>query len=354
MGFRFGKSIRLGKIFRLNISKSGIGGSVGLGGVRVGTGPRGSRLSVDLPGGLSYVKQLGGGDAGARRGRKSAAGAGASDARRDEASQAVQAEATPPAELPSPGFFAPSDEKEFARGLGELRAGRADAALQHFLAAADAEPGAALYAASLLSRHAEGRARAVGLLERIVEGDAELPTPLMQKYLAGVRVPVQVTPHVRAVVAPDSLAVALLLVELYQQQGRLEDAVGLLEEVEEADPDPALTLSLCELYAEAGAWEGVVERGQGVEAADDLTLETVILYGRAMQEQGLHEAAVSVFGAALRRKKGRSPSLLREAAYRRALSYRKLGRRAQADRELQKLYAEDPTFRDVARLLSVS
>ena len=346
MGFRFGKSIRLGKIFRLNISKSGIGGSVGVGGVRVGTGPRGSRLSVDLPGGLSYVKQLGGGvgGVGERRGRR-AVGSARASAREVE---------TPAVEAPSPGFFAPGHEKEFARGLDELGAGRADAALQHFLSAAESEPGAGIYAASILSRHAEGRARAVALLERIVRDDTELPTPLMQKYLAGVEAPVQVTPQVRVTLPLDSLAVALLLVELYQQQGRTEDAVGLLEEVEEIDPDPALTLSLCELYAEAGAWEGVVERGQGVEASDDLTLEIVIFYGRAMQEQGLHEAAVSVLGGALKRKKGRSPALLREAVYRRALSYLKLGKRVQANRELQKLYAEDPTFRDVARLLNIA
>jgi tetratricopeptide (TPR) repeat protein len=253
--------------------------------------------------------------------------------------------------MPSPGFFAPGHEKDFAEGLDELRAGRADSALQHFLSAADAEPGAAIYAASILSRSPEGRARAVALLERLVESDAEVPTPLMQKYIPGVEVPVQITPHVGARVPLDELAVALLLVEFYQEQGRTEDAIGLLEEVAELDPDPALTLSLCELYAEAGAWDGIIDRAQGVEASDDLTLEVAVFYGRAMQEKGLHDAAVSVFTSALRKKKGRNPVLLREAVYRRALSYLKLGRAAQANRELQKLYAEDPNFRDVERLL---
>ena len=335
MGFRLSKSIRLGKFFRLNLSRSGIGGSVGVGPLRVGTGPRGSRLSVDLPGaGVSYVKQLGGG--GGRRSR-------AVHAR-------TPAPVAAPPETPAPGFFAPGHEKDFVKGLNELGAGRADTALQHFLSAADEEPGAAVYAASILSRHAEGRARAVEMLERLVQSDAELPTPLMQKYLPGVEVPVQITPSVRASVALDELAVSLLLVEFYQEQGRVDDAVGLLEEVADLDPEPALTLSLCELYADAGAWDGIIERAQGVEVSDDLTLEIVIFYGRAMQEKGLHEAAASVFTGALRKKKGRNPALLREAVYRRALSHLKLGKRAQANRELQKLYAEDPTFRDVERL----
>jgi hypothetical protein len=58
MGFRFRKSIRLGKILRINLSKSGIGTSVGVPGYRVGIGPRGKRTTVSLPGtGLSYVKE---------------------------------------------------------------------------------------------------------------------------------------------------------------------------------------------------------------------------------------------------------------------------------------------------------
>lgn len=344
MGFRLSKSIRLGKFFRLNLSRGGIGGSVGLGPLRVGTGPRGPRLSVDLPGaGVSYVKHLGS-SSGGRRAR----------AAREGRASPLPAPEVVPQETPTPGFFAPGHEKDFVKGLDELRAGRADAALQHFLSAAEEEPGAAVYAASILSRNPEGRARAVEMLERLVQSDAELPTPLMQKYLPGVEVPVQVTPSVRASVALDELAVALLLVEFYQEQGRTDDAVGLLEEVADLDPEPALTLSLCELYADAGAWDGIVERAQGVEVSDDLTLEINILYGRAMQEKGLHEAAVSVFTGALRKKKGRNPVLLREATYRRALSYLKLGKRAQANRELQKLYAEDPTFRDVERLIHVS
>ena len=81
------------------------------------------------------------------------------------------------------------------------------------------------------------------------------------------------------------------------------------------------------------------------------SLETRLLYGRAMQAKGLDEAAVKVFTEALRRKKGRSPALLREALYWRAVSYERLGKRAQAAREFEKLYAEAPDFRDVARRL---
>ena len=336
MGFRFFKSIRLGKFIRLNISKGGVGGSVGVGGLRVGVGPRGTRLSADLPGGLSYVKEFGGSEG---RARRAAAGKRA----------AVPTPPAAPVEIPEPGIFAPGHEKELFKGLRAHREGRADEALGHFLSAAGDEPGAAVIAAALLAERAGQGARAVELLEGVVNHEGPFPTELTAKYLGSSHVNVRVTPHVTAAVPVGPLAAALLLVELYQAQGRVEEATGLLEELEELAGDPLLTLSLCELYAGLGAWDGVVERASGVEPADDTTLEARVLYGRAMQAKGLEEAAVKVFTDALRKKKGRSPALLREALYWRAVSYERLGKQAQAAREFQKLYAEAPDFRDVAK-----
>lgn len=347
MGIRFSKSIRLGKLVRLNISRAGVGGSIGLGPLRIGTGPRGQRLSLDLPGaGVSYVKQLGGGKgAGASRTstRKSASRAS------EEAAQQATAR-----EIPSPGFFAPRAEKELHRALTSYAGGQTDEAVAHFVAAAEEEPAAAVYAAALLAQKPEGLPQAVALLERVVQSDADVRTPLAEKYLGDVLMPVRVTAGVTVGVPLDGLAATLLLVELYQAQGRVHEAIGLLEEVEELASHPALKLSLCELYASAGFWDGVVERAQGTQVADDLTLELACLYGRAMQEKNLHEAAVAVFTEALKKKKGRAPEIVREALYRRALSYEQLGRRAQANKEFQKLYAEAPGFRDVAARLSAA
>ncbi len=56
MGFRFQRRIRLGKGLWANLSKSGIGFSVGRRGLRFSIGPRGKKqVSVGAPGtGLSY------------------------------------------------------------------------------------------------------------------------------------------------------------------------------------------------------------------------------------------------------------------------------------------------------------
>ena len=59
MGLRFRKSINIGPL-RINISKSGIGFSLGVKGFRVGRSAKGkTTATVSLPGtGLSYVQNL--------------------------------------------------------------------------------------------------------------------------------------------------------------------------------------------------------------------------------------------------------------------------------------------------------
>lgn len=61
MGFTFRKSLRLPGGFRLNLSKSGVGASWGVPGIRIGTGPRGPRVSAYIPGtGIGWTSSLGG------------------------------------------------------------------------------------------------------------------------------------------------------------------------------------------------------------------------------------------------------------------------------------------------------
>jgi len=58
VGFRYRRSIRVGKGVRLNISKKGIGESVGFKGTRIGVGPRGLIRTYSIPGtSISYIKQ---------------------------------------------------------------------------------------------------------------------------------------------------------------------------------------------------------------------------------------------------------------------------------------------------------
>lgn len=343
MPLRFNKRISLGKFLRLNISKSGVGVTVGPRGAHLTVGPRGTSATVGVPGtGLSYTQKID----------------GTSIGRFDAGSPATAKSqiSNPKSQIRDPSPFAPEYEKELVKGLNGYYAGQTDAALPHFLAAAPQESAAAIFAAFILGLGGRegGRTQAIQLLEAVVQSDAKLPTVLMQKYLASITLPVAISPTVSAEAPVGGLAAALLLAELYQADGQVDNAIGLLDDIADLSKDPALTLSLCELLASKGMWNEIIELAKDTTAAGDATLETKLYYGRAMLEKGLAEAAVSVFTGALKKKKGISAPLLHEARYWRAIAYEKLGKRSQAGKEFQKLYAEAPDFRDVAKRVPAS
>ncbi len=339
MGFRFGKSIRLGKHVRVNISKSGIGMSAGVKGARISTGPRGSRLTTSIAGtGLSYSQKLGGKSTTASPSRASSV-----------KSTPPQQRAVSVPKAPSPRLFAPAHEKAFYKAISAFQEGKRDEALRHFLEAAQKDAGAGILVGLLLSNYPDRIGEATTYLETVVASDVEFPTPLMQKYITTATMKLDITNEVQVTVPIDGLGAALLLAELYQQQERLPEAIGILEELDDLVDEPALTLSLCDLYAAAGVWDGIVARAEKATIIDDITLETTVLRGRALQEKGLQDAAIAVFTEALKKKKDRDPDLLNEALYWRAISYEAVGKKSQANKEFQKLYAEAPNFRDVAQ-----
>jgi tetratricopeptide (TPR) repeat protein len=70
---------------------------------------------------------------------------------------------------------------------------------------------------------------------------------------------------------------------------------------------------------------------------------------RALTEHGMPEAALDAYKDALRSKSA-TPELLK-ARYERARLYLDSGKKAQGRKELEKLYADDPGFREVRQLL---
>jgi tetratricopeptide (TPR) repeat protein len=187
-----------------------------------------------------------------------------------------------------------------------------------------------------------------------VSSDIELPDKLMQKYLPEERfsaaLALQITPRVTAQVPLNSMGAALSLAELYQEEGRREEAIGLLQQLaEEAPDDPALKLSLCDLLYEDDDDEGVVEISRAVTNDSDVAVAVLHLKARALARRGLKDAAEETFTLCLKKTAGRDAELLKEVRYDRAAFYDQAGQASRARKEYEKLYADDPTYRDVAQ-----
>ena len=331
--FRFRRSIKLGPGVRLNVGKTGIGVSAGVRGARRTFHSSGRQTSsVGIPGtGLSYVQTRSAGKA-----------------------STSEPSGPAPAVTAKPGLFAPKHEKEFYKALQAYVKGDTEEARRLFESASAKDESGRVLADDLLAGIVSATTgkleEAIPYLETVVSSEVELPDELITKYLSGGGIAVSVTERVKVAVEWSSLAAALTLVECYQAQGRTQEAIGILQQLAEAEPSPVLILSLCDLYAEAEAWDEIVEAAAGVANEDDVTLGIRLLQARAFQEQGLDEAALSAYKDALRSKK-RDPDLLKEARYERGKLLLDRGKRAQAMKDLQTVYADDPSYRDVAALV---
>ena len=334
MGVRMRKSIKLGPGVRLNVSHRGAGVRVGTRGAGVSVNTSGRRTaSVGVPGsGLGYSKSW---------------------SNSTRARSAPAPVASPPA--PKPGLMAPGYEKAFYKAVQAFTRGDADDALRLFKESSEKDTKDRALANNLfvgiISAQVHQDDDAIAFLERVVTSERSLPDELMEKYVPGGGIELPVTESLSVEVLFGSLAAALVLAEVYQRNGRLDDAIGLLQQLVDVDsPDPFLIASLCDLYAEQEAWDEIVEVAAGTTNDDDASLQVRVFQARALQEQGMKDAALEVYKDALKTKK-RDPDLLQEARYGRGRLYIDLGKRAQGRKDLEKVYAEDPSFRDVRELL---
>jgi tetratricopeptide (TPR) repeat protein len=239
-----------------------------------------------------------------------------------------------------PGVLAPPLEREFFMGLEELKRGEPLLALERFESAARRDRGDRALSDDLLAGltavHVGDAARAIPHLEAVVASDGGLPDALLLKYAPELAFEVTITPEVSALIPAGSMAAALALVECYQEVGRHEEAIGVLQQLVEDQREPALTLSLCELYAEAGDWDEVAALGAGVANDDDLTLQILLYRATALLRRGEDEGAVGAYDEALAATR-RSPRLLTAARFGRGAPHHRLGRTAEAREDLARL-----------------
>jgi tetratricopeptide (TPR) repeat protein len=348
VGIRFRRSVSLGKGVRLNLSKSGLGVSVGGPGLRYSVNTSGRRTTtVGIPGtGVYNVKTEGG----SRR----------SSARRTSNGPVeVQAVAAPGA-LPKPGWFASAAEKRYYAGIQAYVAGDDARALAAFEACIAADAGAIsarLFAGMTAERLEPGNPKGTEHLEAVVASDEDLPDRLQQKYLPAGSVRlwlgVGVTDLIEAKVSFNSVGAALILAERYQEQGRLPEAIGLVAQLHAADAaDPLIRLSLADLLYDDGDHEGVLEAVATATNDSDVGVAMLRLRGAAMLALGHHVGALEALRLALAKTAGRDPELLKAVRYDRARAYEAAGQRARARADLQKLYATAPDFRDVRERLA--
>ena len=349
MSFRFFQRIRIAPGLTLNLSKRGVSVSAGPRGMKLTAGTSGLRATAGLPGtGLFYTVH--------RPLTPSTAGG-----HRAVAPQAIPA--VPKSSRSSLGFFkrlvTPAHEKAFVDGLAAMHTGQYSDALREMESALERNRSTAdaAWMAGLLSLKQEDPKRAAEHFGLALQHASRLGLTFA-KYQLTPMVSLPVTPQVSAQLTASEAGTLLGLIEALQLQGNRLDALTHLESLLRLQPkDPVALASFAEIALEDSdpkRWQQVVENTTGIN--NDTAIHTaVLLYrGLALVKLGMDHAALEVFTAGLRRTRDRSDTLLREIRYQRALVYERSGKKAQARRDLERIYAEDTSFEDVAQRLGLT
>jgi len=372
VSLRFYRRLRLFPGVSVNLSKSGASMSFGVRGAHYTVGPRGRRVTVGLPGtGLYYTATdpARGAVRSATRSqpvslRTPAAGVRTPLAAARSRPAAVQTQpATVAPQLAAadrlrPGFFrrlvTPPEERRFVDGLRALAEGREDEAFALLSTAVDLPDGALLAGALALKR---------GLLpqaERNVRAaidHADRLGAVLARYGVSSTLSMQITDELTAHVPHTREGALLVLVEILQKQGRRDEALRTLNEIRGTSPrDPVVLASTCELLLD-GATDGehrqVVTLTDGVQNLTPVHTVLLLFRARALRRLKLPDAAAQAATAGLARRVGRSDELRHELRYERALAYGEAGDARRSRAELERIFAEDSTYADVAQRLGM-
>jgi tetratricopeptide (TPR) repeat protein len=143
-------------------------------------------------------------------------------------------------------------------------------------------------------------------------------------------------------------AVGLALAELKQDDG---DIGGAIDVVEQLEPTTHSAVSLGELYALAGRWDDVIKLTEGVTNEDDAAALLLVFRGRALREQGFHDAAHEALKEALR-SRSRAAAIRHVALAERAQNYLAQNKKGMARKDLERILAEDSDYEGVREQLA--
>jgi tetratricopeptide (TPR) repeat protein len=355
MPFRFFRRLRIARGLTLNLSKRGVSVSAGPQGARFTMGTSGTRATAGLTGtGLHYTlvnphKKL------------------VSALKQNQAGESDHVRASAP--LPKLGWLQrlslSSDVKLFIEGWQAWGRTDIDQALTCFNEVPVASKAwvDAAWSAALLYVQREQLTQAAALLQRVLNDSHALGQTFREQGFTP-RVQVPVTPEIVATMLPVKASAQLLLAEVQQSMGEHTAALKTLSQALPAPADsfvpsqldPVMVAAFGELALESQDIDAMRHfNALAAALGNDSPVHTVVMYYRAQAlfEKKLYEAALAVLTPALRRTRDRNPALLLNIRFLRAQTYGALNRAAQARREFERIYAEDPAFEGVREALGL-
>ncbi|NLG87185.1 MAG: DUF4236 domain-containing protein [Firmicutes bacterium] len=313
MGWRFRRSIKIGKGTRINISKSGVGMSVGGKVLRAGVGPRGAYRTLRVPGtGLYHMEYLG---TGKQKG----------STKQDNNEVIVGTTSLPPELAPK------------VRAMGCLTV-----VLSLFLLFVWWPAGLLAFGISIYLRTntPSARARQCFLKAQKAEEKGQI-----EEAIAEYQQVLTLVPNVPLVFRN--------LAYLYWEQGLASEAREAFETYLGFQPeDYSAQYSLAELLRQQGDLDAALELLN--ELPSDIRSQVPVLNSQASiyLKQGRPELALAVLETGPWRRQKTMDEVTMEYRYLMAQALLALGKNKRAWTQLRRIFTQDPNYKDVADLIA--
>jgi tetratricopeptide (TPR) repeat protein len=163
---------------------------------------------------------------------------------------------------------------------------------------------------------------------------------IVLKYFAGITPQVSISPGISTQEIYNIQTFSFIYVELLQHREKFAEA---LEIVESMDANQYTAISVADIEITMKDFDSAIETTEDIENEDDATAMLLILRGIAFREKEMFVGALECFKRALA-KKDRSEVMKHRALFERAENYTRMGKKAMAIKDLEKILVDDSDY----------
>jgi tetratricopeptide (TPR) repeat protein len=346
MSLRFRRSMKLIPGVRLTFNKDSLGLSFGVPGARYTMNTKGRRtLSTGLPGtGISHVETLSSGRSSSRSSKTGAS----------------QEETMQPYETPAhlrPGLFSSKAERELYKFLLDIyKYDSQDTPKEVYEKAAalkSAHPKLGTILDLIIFLHTIADESFDNQKDAWAETiwtnrDKYFNDRFVLKYCKGITPQVSLSPGIFTQETYDIQTFAFMYAELLQNREKFSEALAIIESI---DANQYTAISVADIEITMKDYDAAIETTEDIENEDDATAMLLILRGIAFREKEMFDGALECFKRALA-KKDRSEILKHRAYFERAENYTRMGKKAMAIKDLEKILVDDSDYAAVSEKLA--
>jgi TolA-binding protein len=311
MGFRFHKSFKLAPGVKVNLSKKGLGMSVGTKGARVGIGPRGSYSTVGIPGtGMSWTNY----------------GSKKTSEFSPQSAESFQS---------SDPFSIPKEELQSRSSIGclVLFVGVICIFINIWL-------GLVIIIASFATLFTGSGSKVISLYKNAnnfaKQGNLSSAAKALEEAL-------QLKPQLNEA--------KFQLANLYAEMTDYQNALKWLQECLKIQNDEQIKFNMAICYSELGQKEKSLDILQSLSMEFKQELRYIIAVGMLLLDMDKPELALKILETGPTRKRNMDDQIM-IFRYLLGLTYKKLGNKKKAITQLQKVYVYNRNYEDTSSLLT--